>query len=97
MFALIKFFLVFVLIAVFIVIMIGLSFVAKLFSLFRPMKRTSQYNDYSSTTNNQSQQYGGQQYSGRQYGNQQGPTQTTQKKKIIPADEGEYVEFEEVE
>lgn len=96
MFALIKFFLVFVLIAVFIVIMIGLSFVAKLFSLFRPMKRTSQYNDYSST-NSQSQQYGGQQYSGRQYGNQQGPTQTTQKKKIIPADEGEYVEFEEVE
>lgn len=87
MFALIKFFLVFVLIAVFIVIMIGLSFVAKLFSLFRPMKRTSQYTDYSSTTNNQSQQYGG----------QQGPTQTTQKKKIIPADEGEYVEFEEVE
>ncbi len=92
MFALIKFFFVFVLIAVFVVIMIGLSFVAKLFSLFRPTKRTSQYTDYSSNTNSQSQQYGG-----RQYGGQQGPTQTTQKKKIIPADEGEYVEFEEVE
>lgn len=96
MFALIKFFLVFVLIAVFVVIMIGLSFVAKLFSLFRPTKKTSQYTDYSST-NSQSRQYGGRQYGNQQYGGQQGPTQTTQKKKIIPADEGEYVEFEEVE
>lgn len=91
MFALIKFFLIFVLIAVFIVIFVGLSFLAKLFSLFRPLRKSSQYKDYSSTTYNQSQQHGGQ-----QYGAQQGPTQTTQKKKIIPADEGEYVEFEEV-
>lgn len=86
MFALIKFFLIFVLIAVFIVIFVGLSFLAKLFSLFRPLRKSSQYKDYSSTGNSQS----------NGNGPQQGPTQTTQKKKIIPADEGEYVDYEEI-
>ena len=83
MFALLKFIFIILLFAVLVVLVFGATIVGYLISLFRkPAGRSETSNG---TGPKQQDAY------------QQTTSQPQQKKKIIPDDEGEYVDFEEVE
>ncbi len=87
MFTLLKFFLGFILVAFLVALFFIFALVSNVLSLFRKAKPTN--------TNN-ADGFGSQGGYSQSSDYSQPNAQPTQKKKIIPQDEGEYVEFEEV-
>lgn len=88
MFALLKLFFVFILVILFLAVFFVIALVSGVLSMFRKAKpgKTSN-NGFDSQSSN-----------GNTTGNYtQANPQPSQKKKIIPQDEGEYVDFEEVD
>lgn len=88
MFTLLKLFFVFILAAILVGLFIILAFVGNIWALFNKNKRTRTSTSNTYTTNNSSSQSDA---------NYQSNGTGQRKKKIIPQDEGEYVDFEEVQ
>lgn len=83
MFALLKFFFLFIIVAFLVGLFIILAFVGNVMSMFRKVKKTNQFNETSNNTY-------------RDTGSRVHPNSGQPQKKIIPKDEGEYVDFEEI-